>query len=84
MLQERSFSDVGVGRSYYSSADICGIIEEACRIAIERLVETKAETAIPLTREMFEQAVAKIPPSISNELYKFHENFREKASKGEV
>lgn len=84
MLQERSFSDVGSGRSYYSSADICGIIEEACRLAIEQLIEAKAETAIPLTREMFEKAVSKIPPSISNELYKFHENFREKASKGEL
>ncbi len=79
-----SFDSINSGNSYYSSADICGIIEEACRIAIERLIESKSTATIPLTREMFEIAIAKIPPSINSELYQFHETFREKASKGEL
>ena len=62
--------------SYYSSADICGIIEEACRIAMEKIIEARGTQPIPLTREMFEQPFAKIPPSISGELLKEYADFR--------
>lgn len=50
---------------YYSAADICGIIEEACRLALEKLQETGSRTPIPLTRDMFERAFNKLKPSIS-------------------
>ena len=59
----------------YSGADICGIIEEACRLAIERLVETRSTQIIPLTREMFEKSFSKKTPSITLEALKSYENF---------
>ena len=71
-----SLEEGGICSAYYSSADICGIIEEACRIAIERLIETGSTKPIPLTREMFEQAFEKIPPSISGAVYAQYDNFR--------
>ena len=70
----------GICGAYYSSADICGIIEEACRIAIERLIEVGSTTPIPLTRAMFEQAFEKIPPSISGVMYAQYESFRKNIS----
>lgn len=67
---------VQVTDAYYSAADICGCIEEACRLALERLQEAKLSSPIPLTREMFEKAFDKIRPSISAELLKQYEKFR--------
>lgn len=67
---------VQVVDAYYSAADICGIIEEACRLALELIQESELATHIPLTREMFEKAFAKVKPSISAELLKEYENFR--------
>lgn len=66
------------GGGYYSAADICGIIEEACRLAIEQLIANNSSTPIPLTRAMFEKAVAKNPPSISMETLEIYNKFREK------
>lgn len=61
--------------AYYSAADICGIIEEACRLALEKIQEAKSKTPIPLTRAMFENAFKKIRPSISAQLLQQYENF---------
>lgn len=66
---------VSVKTSYYSAADICGIIEEACRLALEKIQEAKSTSPIPLTREMFEKAFKKLKPSISAELLKEYEDF---------
>lgn len=62
--------------AYYSAADICGIIEEACRLAIEDMQQKNISMPIPLTRKMFESAFAKIKPSISAELLRQYEDFR--------
>ncbi len=62
--------------AYYSAADICGIIEEACRLALERIQEAGGHEPIPITREMFETAFKKIPASISAETLRDYENFR--------
>ena len=61
---------------YYSAADICGAVEEACRLALEKLEETHSTQPIPLTREMFEKAFKKIGPSISKEVLDTYNNFR--------
>lgn len=63
-------------KGYYSAANLCGIIEEACRFALEQLQETNSTTPIPLTREMFQRAFDKTPPSISESEIKAYENFR--------
>ncbi len=63
-------------KGYYSAADLCGILEEACRQALEKLQEMGSSTPIPLTREMFEKAFEKTPPSISAELLRTYDNFR--------
>lgn len=65
---------------YYSAADICGIIEEACRLALEKMQQDNLSSPIPLTRDMFEAAFKKIPPSISAELLEEYEHFRESRS----
>lgn len=75
-VKETSLGRVSVRDAYYSAADICGIVEEACRLALEQMQEAKSRTPIPLTREMFEKAFEKIPPGISAELLRQYENFR--------
>ena len=67
---------VATQTAYYSAADLCGIIEEACRMALEKLQASGSTTPIPLTRDMFEAAFKKIPPSISQELLDEYNNFR--------
>ncbi|MGN1104002.1 MAG: ATP-binding protein [Candidatus Coproplasma sp.] len=62
---------------YYSAADVCGIIEEACRLALEKMQEKGITEPIALTREMFERAFKKIPPSISPALLREYEQFRD-------
>ena len=63
-------------KGYYSAADVCGIIEEACRLAIEHLIATGSTTPIPLTLEMFEKSFAKKSPSITPEALQSYANFR--------
>ncbi len=70
--------NVEVLEGYYSAADICGIIEEACRQALQKMEELNTTTPIKLTREMFETAFLKIKPSISKELLDSYENFSKK------
>ena len=66
---------VTVKDAYYSAADICGLVEEACRLALERLQGMKSSIPIPLTKEFFDKAFDKIKPSISAKLLKEYENF---------
>lgn len=61
---------------YYSAADICGIIEEACRLALEEMERKQTTQYEPVTREMFERAFKNNPPSISNKTYEEYANFR--------
>lgn len=64
-------------KAYYSAADLCGIIEEACRIALSKIEEMRSTTPIPLNKAMFEAAFNKIPPSISESLLNEYRSFRE-------
>ncbi|MCM1439054.1 MAG: ATP-binding protein [Roseburia sp.] len=80
--RKRVVNDPNVGAyeecaGYYSAADICGIIEESCRQALEEMQAKGITTPLPLTREMFEKAFGKTPPSISQELLDSYERFRE-------
>ncbi len=72
-----SIEDGGVSGGMYSAADICGIIEEACRLALEQVMASEDKTIVPVSREMFEKAVRKNPPSISAETYEKYVRFRE-------
>ena len=60
---------------YYSAADLCGVIEEACRLALEEMQQKNLPKPIPLRRDMFESAFKKLRPSISAEVLKEYENF---------
>lgn len=62
----------------YSAADICGIIEEACRIALMQIQAEGKTEPIPLTAKMFENAMEKIPPSISPQVLDLYDSFRRK------
>ncbi len=62
--------------AYYSAADICGIIEETCRCALEEIESKGGTEPIPLRADMFEKSFKKIPPSISADLLESYENFR--------
>ncbi len=75
-MHEGPIGMIAVTDAYYSAADLCGIIEEACRLAIEKIQAEGLGTHIPLTRAMFETAFEKIPPSISRNLLMQYENFR--------
>lgn len=80
------FGPTTAQEGYYSAADVRGIIEEVCRMAIEEIQadeERQRETnpdyqakAIKLRRDMFATAFAKIPPSISEDLLDKYRNFR--------
>ncbi|MBQ8689053.1 MAG: ATP-binding protein [Clostridia bacterium] len=62
---------------YYSGADLCGIIESACGMAIEQLIATNAENInLPVTYDMFKAAFDKKLPSISNEVFESYANFK--------
>ena len=74
--KETELGVVSVKDAYYSAADICGIVEEACRIALERIQAAKGHEPIPLTREMFELAFEHIPASISAAALKQYEDFK--------
>ena len=63
-------------KGYYSAANLCGILEEACRFALEQIEEKGMTTPIPLTKDMFERAFNKIPPTISESEIKMYDNFR--------
>lgn len=64
--------------AYYSAANLCGIVEEACRIAIETIQKANSSRPIPLTRAMFEQAFQTIRPGISAAELKLYEDFNRK------
>ncbi len=75
-VEQTALGAVTAPSAYYSAADLCGALEEACRLALEEL-EAKGESKpIPLRRDMFEAAFKKIPPSISAELLETYDNFR--------
>ncbi|MBR5044662.1 MAG: ATP-binding protein [Clostridia bacterium] len=62
---------------YYSAANICGVIEEACRFAIEEIQKAGSKQTIPLTREMFVKAFDKIMPGISAKDMEMYINFNQ-------
>ncbi len=62
--------------AHYSAADLCGIIEEACRIAIEEMQAKGITKPIPIRLDMFKKAFKKIPPSIPSALLEEYDNFR--------
>ena len=74
--EETALGTVSSVSAYYSAADLCGALEEACRLALEEIEATSGTKPIPVTRAMFEAAFKKIPPSISAELLKEYDNFR--------
>lgn len=68
-------TSVKMTTTYYSAADLCGIIEEACRLALEEMQTKGLTKPIPLRRDMFDAAFKKLRPSIPAELLKEYENF---------
>ncbi|MBR2988712.1 MAG: ATP-binding protein [Clostridia bacterium] len=81
MLSERPLiKNTAIGkageRAYYSAADLCGALEEACRIALEQMQEKGLTEPIPLTREMLTKAFDKVPPSISQSVLDTYIKFR--------
>ncbi len=65
----------GNEQGYYSAADICGVVEEASRIAMERIQASGSNVPIPLTRDMFELAFKSNKPSITASQLKEYYNF---------
>lgn len=63
-------------KAYYSAADLCGALEEACRLALEYIEKHGLTKPIPVTRDMFKSAFQKICPSISAELLREYDDFR--------
>ncbi len=76
VIEQTALGPVASQSAYYSAADLCGALEEACRLALEEIEEKRLTTHIPLTRAMFEAAFKKIPPSISHTVLEEYNNFR--------
>lgn len=77
------------GKAYYSSADVCGIIEDACRMAVENIIKNNGNVEDlnkgiypPITMEMFEEAINRKKPSISAEMLEDYANFSVGDNKG--
>ena len=68
--------------AYYSAADLCGGLEEACRLALEEIEAKGLTKPIPVTRAMFEAAFKKICPSISADLLRQYDDFRSTRAEG--
>ena len=62
--------------AYYSAANLCGALEEACRLALEEIEERGLTRPIPVTRQMFKDAFKRNPPTISKAELDAYENFR--------
>lgn len=64
----------------YSAADVCGIVEEACRMAIEQYEEAcmtnGAAEYVKISKAMIDAAVAKRQPSIPKSDLEIYENFK--------
>ena len=70
--------------SHYSAADVCGIVEETCRLAMGVMIKNNqsgSSKGIPLTKEMFVEAIKSNPPSISAEDFKLYLDFAKKKGK---
>ncbi|MBQ8839791.1 MAG: ATP-binding protein [Clostridia bacterium] len=66
----------GVPSYYYTPADVNGIVEEACRLALVQVERNNTGETIPLTREMFDKAFKKVPPSVSRAKFDELDSFR--------
>lgn len=62
---------------YFTPADINGIIEEACRQALVYIQTNKLTEPISLSKEMFEKAFDKVPPSVTQAKIDALDKFRE-------
>ncbi len=64
----------------YSAADVCGIVEEACRMAIEAYEEACEENAaaeyVKISKKMMDMAIDKRKPSIPYQDLQVYENFK--------
>ena len=76
-LEQTTLGTVTTPSAYYSAANLCGAIEEACRLALEEIERRCLTHPIPVTRAMFEEAFAKNPPTITAKELSQYENFRE-------
>ena len=81
MTEKTETADTPTGKetrisAYYSAADLCGALEEACRLALEKIEADGLTEPIPVTRAMFEAAFKKIGPSISADLLREYDEFR--------
>lgn len=73
---DASGNTVRFGKPLYSAADLCGIVEQACRFAVTELERTNGKNPIPLTRKMFEDAFRSNPPRLTESDLKLYENFK--------
>ncbi len=78
-IEDTNIGQVATGGQYYTGADLCGIIEEACRIAMKQVEINRGTKPIPVTLEMFERAFDKIKPSVTDALLDDYKNFERSA-----
>ncbi len=79
-VEQTALGAVTTPSAYYSAANLCGALEEACRLALEEIERKCLTSPIPVTRAMFEEAFKKNPPTITRKELEQYENFREKGA----
>ena len=74
-------------RMYCSAADICGVIENACRMAVEQVMQENQANkdekihVVNVNKDMIRRAVAAFKPSLTESDKKLYDNFTPDALK---
>ena len=79
-LEKKMHAAAGSERFYCSAADVCGIVENACRMAVEEMVKLdKGEenlNVLKVSKEMVRKALSNFKPIITEEYMQRYNNFK--------
>jgi len=85
-LIDRKLNPINGEKMYCSAADICGIVENACRMAVEEVMHINKEDAVDLqyvkvTKDMVKRATDAFRPNLTEADMSLYDNFTPEAMK---
>lgn len=79
-LDKKTRAAKGSERFYCSAADVCGIVENACRMAVEEMVKqddgSDNPSVVKVSKEMVRKALENFKPIITEEYMQRYNNFK--------
>ena len=79
-LIHKKMNPIDGEKCYCSAADVCGIVENACRMAVEQMVkEDKGDgktEIVKVSKDMIEKAINSFKPSITEKVKARYDNFK--------